>query len=46
MLTSLKTNTKAMTFYNKLGFVSDASSPSKFGLEMDYEILSMRVSDI
>lgn len=40
MLTVFKTNKEAMAFYKKLNYVIDESSPSEFGEEADYEILS------
>lgn len=40
MLTVFKINKEAMAFYNKLNYVIDESSPSEFGEEADYEILS------
>lgn len=40
MLTCLKINTKAMAFYSKIGFAVDSSSPSQFGEDVCYEILS------
>ncbi|TFK30504.1 acyl-CoA N-acyltransferase [Coprinopsis marcescibilis] len=44
-LTVLKANAKAITFYLKLGFEIDESSPSKYGEEVDYEILSKSLVD-
>ena len=40
MLTVFKINQDAMTFYQKLKYDIDESSPSRFGDEADYEILS------
>lgn len=40
MLTVFKINKEALAFYNKLNYVIDESSPSEFGEEADYEILS------
>lgn len=45
MLTVFKQNSKACNFYmNSLQFRIDKSSPSKFGQEKDYEILSKKVT--
>ncbi|KAG4071450.1 hypothetical protein HA402_011604 [Bradysia odoriphaga] len=45
MLTVFKHNVNAMDFYvNKFKFRVDRSSPSKFGQEKDYEILSLKIS--
>lgn len=43
MLTVFKINQDAMTFYEKLKYGIDESSPSQFGDEADYEILSKTV---
>ena len=40
MLTVFKKNTKAFLFYEKLKYKVDEISPSKFGEEADYEIMS------
>mmetsp|Transcript_7693 Transcript_7693/g.11580 ORF Transcript_7693/g.11580 Transcript_7693/m.11580 type:complete len:209 (+) Transcript_7693:24-650(+) len=40
MLTSLKINENANTFYKNFGFELDPSTPSKWGIEVGYEILS------
>ena len=40
MLTCFKVNTKAMEFYNKIGFGIDINSPSTHGFDTEYEILS------
>ncbi len=40
MLTVFKNNTDAMSFYRALKYSIDPSSPSQFGEEADYEILS------
>ena len=40
-LTVFRTNAAALAFYRqKLGYVVDASSPSKWGVDECYEILS------
>lgn len=45
MLTVFKHNQVAMGFYvNSLKFRIDKSSPSKFNIETDYEILSLKIS--
>ena len=41
MLTCLKANQRAMSFYQKLGFTVDSNSPSKYGFKEVYEILSI-----
>lgn len=41
-LTVFKTNHAAMRFYQKVGFVIDADSPSQYGEDECYEILSDR----
>ena len=44
-LTVFKTNTAAMEFYLKrLGYLVDPSSPSKWGVEECYEILSKELA--
>ncbi|KAI2810764.1 hypothetical protein RDWZM_002335 [Blomia tropicalis] len=44
LLTVLKQNTEAMRFYTEgLKFIIDTHSPSKFGDNADYEILSKRI---
>uniref|UniRef100_A0A5K3FQK7 N-alpha-acetyltransferase 40 n=1 Tax=Mesocestoides corti TaxID=53468 RepID=A0A5K3FQK7_MESCO len=42
LLTVFKFNTVACTFFRKLGFKIDHTDPSKFGLCVDYSILSRR----
>lgn len=45
MLTCFKHNEKTYQFYQRLGYSLDVSSPSKFGLETSYEILSLRIKN-
>lgn len=40
MLTCFKCNGPAMTFYKHIGFDIDCNSPSKYGFDECYEILS------
>jgi GNAT superfamily N-acetyltransferase len=42
MLTCFKVNSKAMSFYERIGFGVDINSPSVHGVDTDYEILSDR----
>lgn len=45
MLTVFKHNQNAMKFYERLNYTIDATSPSQFGENADYEILSKVVYD-
>mmetsp|Transcript_114 Transcript_114/g.105 ORF Transcript_114/g.105 Transcript_114/m.105 type:complete len:208 (+) Transcript_114:413-1036(+) len=46
MLTVFKSNQEALLFYQKIGFKTDVNSPSKWGHEVLYEILSCDVTDM
>jgi N-alpha-acetyltransferase 40 len=46
MLTNLKLNEKSFQFYLKKGFEIDGTSPSKYDIETDYEILSKKVKNL
>ena len=46
MLTNLKLNENSMKFYLKNHFEIDETSPSKYDIETDYEILSKRIKNI
>ena len=41
LLTSLKRNTQAMQFYEHMGMKIDSYSPSKYGHNVEYEIMSI-----
>lgn len=45
MLTCFKHNDSTFKFYSRLGYGLDVCSPSKFGMDTTYEILSMRIKN-
>jgi ribosomal protein S18 acetylase RimI-like enzyme len=42
----LTANIKAWKFYTKLGYQIDATSPSQYGENVDYEIMSKDIRNI